>query len=185
MFHPKKEVVKLPITREEKARRIALYKESFSQSEGVILANFIGMDTAQMNELKRQIREVGGNFMVVKNTLLRIALEDLGIPVAEELLEGPTAISFGKDIAKVAKKLLDYSKETGLPQIKGAFVGPRLLKADEIEFLAKLPSRQELLGQLVGNLQAPIYGLVCVLGGIIRSLIYVLQARAKQLEGQS
>jgi large subunit ribosomal protein L10 len=178
-------VVKLPITKEEKARRIALYKESISQSEGVILANFIGMDTAQINELKGQIREVGGNFMVVKNTLLRIALEDLGIRAAGELLEGPTAISFGKDITKVAKKLLDYSKDTGLPQIKGALVGQRLLKPDEVEFLAKLPSREELLGQLVGNLQAPIYGLVYVLGGIIRSLIYVLQARAKQLEGQS
>ncbi len=175
----------MPITREEKIRRLALYKESISQSEGIILANFIGMDTAQMNELKSQIREVGGNLMVVKNTLLRIALRDLGLPAPDNLLEGPTAITYGKDLTKVAKKLVDYSKDSGLPQIKGALLGTRLLSPEEVEMLAKLPSREELLGKLVGNLQAPIYGLVYVLSGVIRSLIYVLQARAKQLETQS
>ncbi len=175
----------MPITKEEKIKRVALYKESIAQSEGVILINYIGMDTAQINELKSQIREVGGNLMVVKNTLLRIALRDLDLPAPEKLLEGPTAITFGKDLTKVAKKLVDYSKDAGLPQVKGALLGTRLLKPEEVETLAKLPSREELLGQLLGNLQAPIYGLVYVLGGIIRSLIYVLQARAKQLETQS
>ncbi len=175
----------MPITKEEKIRRVALYKESISQSEGLILTNFIGMETAQINELKGQIREVGGNFLVVKNTLLRIALRDLGLQAPEEFLEGPTAISFGKDLTKIARKLVDYSKEVGLPQIKGALIGTRVLKPEEVEFLANLPSREELLGKLVGNLQAPVYGLVYVLSGIIRSLIYVLQARARQLESQS
>ncbi|MCS7287426.1 MAG: 50S ribosomal protein L10 [Anaerolineae bacterium] len=175
----------MPITKEEKVRRVALYKESIAQSEGIILTNYIGMDTTQINELKGQLREVGGNFMIVKNTLLRIALKDLGLPVSENFTEGPTAISFGKDLTKVAKKLIDYSKNVGLPGLKGAILGNRILKPEEVETLAKLPSREELLGQLVGALQSPVYGLVYVLGGIIRSLIYVLQARAKQLETQS
>ncbi len=175
----------MPITKEEKIRRVTLYKESINQSEGLILTNYIGMDTTQINELKSQIREVGGNFMVVKNTLLMIALKDLGLSVPEDLLKGPTAISFGKDLTKLAKKIIDFSKESGLPQIKGGLIGTKLLKPEEVNLLAQLPSREELLGKLVGNLQAPIHGLVYVLSGVIRSLIYVLQARVQQLESQS
>ncbi|RLC82373.1 MAG: 50S ribosomal protein L10 [Chloroflexi bacterium] len=176
----------MAISKEEKVRRVALYKESISKSQGVIFTDYRGMNTAQLTELREQLKEAGGTFMVVKNNLLRIALKELGFPVPDDILKGPVALGLAyQDITQTAKNIVKYSDEFGFPTIKGGFLGSKLITIEEIQALAKLPPREVLLAQLVSGLQSPIYGLVNVLSGIIRSLMYVLQARARQLEGQS
>jgi len=173
----------LAISKEEKKRRVAIYKEELNSSEGVIFTDYRGLSTPQMTELRAQLKETGASFMVVKNTLVRIALQELGKTVPDELLIGPVAISFCHgDVVQTAKKLFSFYEEYRLPVIKGALLGDSLLSPTEVERLAKLPPRDELLAQLMSNLQAPLYGLVNVLSGVIRSLLYVLQARAQQLE---
>ncbi len=175
----------MAISKEEKIRRVALYKENLSKSQGVIFTDYRGMDTAQLTKLRRQIKEVGGTYMVVKNTLFRIALRDLDLPVAEEIFKGPVAVGFGfEDLAQVAKKIVDFAKEEGLPVVKGGMMGEQLLEPEQIKELAKLPPREVLLAQVIGGIQAPIAGLVGVLSGVLRSLVYVLNARVQQLEGQ-
>lgn len=175
----------MAISRQEKEKRVALYKETISQSQGIIFTDYRGMDASQISQLRAELKQVGGNFMVVKNTLLRIALEELDLPRPEEVLKGPLALGFGyQDITQVAKKIVDYSKDSGLPVVKGGLMGERFLTVEEIEALAKLPSREVLLAQVASGIKAPLYGLVNVLGGVLRSFLYVLQARAQQLEAQ-
>lgn len=173
----------MAISRQEKERRVALYKENISRSQGVIFTDYRGMAASEVNQLRAELKQVGGNFMVVKNTLLRIALGELGLPEPEELLKGPLALGLGyQDITQVAKKIVEYSEDSGLPVVKGGLMGKQLLSAEEIKALAELPPREVLLTQVASGIKAPLYGLVGVLSGVLRSFLYVLQARVQQLE---
>jgi large subunit ribosomal protein L10 len=112
-------------------------------------------------------------------------MEKVGLPFEETLFAGPTAIGFCYEgVVAPAKALVNYAKETKTLSIRGGLMGSRMVSAGEIISLSQLPSRDALLAQLIAQLQAPLVGLVNVLSDSLRALIYLLQARAEQMEPQ-
>lgn len=171
------------ISKERKQELIADYTDKLTRSEAVIFTDYRGLPVKELERLRRQLRESKSAFQVVKNTLLKRALQEVGLSVPEKILRGPTALSYCfEDATATVKILTEFAKETEVLTFKGGLLGPRFISVEEIQTLAKLPSREVLLAQLMGGFQAPIRGLVNVLAGPIRGLVNVLQARAEQLE---
>jgi len=151
-----------------------------------ILTDYRGLKTSELNELRRKLKEASVEYKVVKNSLAQIAARNAGLEHLDNTFQGPVAVAFGHgDVARAIKTLFDYirtSKST--LSVKGGFLEDQVLSANELETLARLPSREVLLAQVIGGMQSPIYGLVNVLAGPIRGMMGVLQARIQQLEGQ-
>ena len=137
---------------------------------------------AQATELRRKLREAGVEFKVLKNTLTAIAAKKL-IRRVDLLLVGPTAIAFGyDDPVAPAKVLSEFAKTNPALELKGGLLEGKVLDVAGVKALADLPSREELLSQVLRGMQAPISGLVNVLQGTIRNLVYALDAVRKQKE---
>jgi large subunit ribosomal protein L10 len=120
---------------------------------------------------------------VAKNTLTKIAAHSQEITGLDDILEGPTALVFaGEDPAQPAKILRDFARLSRILEIKGAVMEGQILSAEQVADIADLPSRDELIAKVVGGIASPLYGIVIVLSGPVRSLAYVLQARKEQLE---
>lgn len=169
----------------EKGRQIDEIGAILQSSTVTIFTDYRGLNVADMTAFRRHLQEQGGNLRVVKNTLTRIAAERVGLTVITPLLEGPTALVYTSgDPVTVAKLTSEFARQSRVLTIKGACLDGRLLSTADVEALAALPPRPELLAKVVGGLQAPLYGLVSVLSGPIRALHYVLQARVRQLGGQ-
>lgn len=147
-------------------------QEQLQQAKSVVLADYRGLTVADMQALRAQIRAVGGTLTVAKNTLIKLALK------TDQDLTGPTALILGQqDPIAPIKALVDFAKShaLNLPIPKAGLLDDRILTAPEISSIAALPSRDQLIAQLLGQLQAPLYGLANVLQGNLRSLIYVLR----------
>jgi large subunit ribosomal protein L10 len=120
---------------------------------------------------------------VAKNTLTKIAAHSQEITGLDDILEGPTALVFAwEDPAQPAKILRDFARLSRILEIKGAVMEGQILSAEQVADIADLPSRDELIAKVVGGIASPLYGIVIVLSGPVRSLAYVLQARKEQLE---
>lgn len=158
--------------------------ERMERSQLAIVADYRGFTVAELTALRAKLRENGAEMFVAKNTLLRLAARNTGREQIEEFLEGPTAVAFGyDDVSKVAKVLLDASKATPKSlKLKGGVLGSSLLKADGIEAVTKLPSREQALAQVVGGIAAPVSGVVGVINAAISNVALVIQARIDQLQ---
>ena len=173
----------LAITKEKKQGLTKGYVEKFSRSRAAILTDYRGLPVTEINQLRNKLREAGSGYHVVKNRLVKLALREVGLPVPEELLKGPTAIGFCyEDVIAPAKILTEYAKEFKTLTIKGGILGTRVIDEQAVSSLADLPSREVLLAQLLGGLQSPLGGLISVLSGTLRGLVAVLKARADQLQ---
>jgi len=170
------------VTKEQKIQIVTTLKERLSKAVGLVLTDYHGLSVSQMQELKKILKPLGAEFTVVKNTLLTLASKGTGKKVPEEVLTGPTAILFSfEDAIEPIKKLADFIKQYKLPKIKLGFLESKLLSAEDVANLAKIPSRPELHANLVGTLNSPIYGLVGVLNANLRNLVFALdQIRAKK-----
>ncbi|MGB9792556.1 MAG: 50S ribosomal protein L10 [Thermacetogeniaceae bacterium] len=163
--------------REEKAQIVAELTEKLKTSRAAIFVDYRGMNVAEATELRRSFREAGAEVRVVKNTLTRIAAERAGLEGLDGFLTGPTMIAFGfHDPVIPAKLLIDFSKNKRPLEIKGGLVEGRVVGVNEVKALADLPSRDVLISQVLRGLQGPLYGLVGVLQGPIRKLVYCLKA---------
>ena len=170
----------MPVTRELKEDVVKELTEELKQSQAVIITGYRTLKVADMQGIRNELRGMHAGYHVAKNTLLEIALQNAGLPVPTELLEGPTAVAFlHEDLSGPAKRLTSFFKEKELP-IKGAIVGQSVYDAKGVEDLAKLPGRKELYAQLLGALQGPASNVVCVLNGVLSQLVYTLQAKAEQ-----
>ena len=171
-------------SREKKVQIIDQIREAFTSSSIGILTDYRGLSAQDMFALRRGLRESGIEYKVVKNTLARFAAERADKQEMLNLLEGPVAIAFGyDDIIQPAKVLTDYinTSKSSL-SIKGGFLSDRLLTAEEVKTLATLPSREILVGKVLGGMQIPIVSLVSQLTAPLRSLMSILQARIQQME---
>jgi large subunit ribosomal protein L10 len=178
--------VDLAISKEKKQELVKSYVEEFSRSQAAILTDYRGLSVAELNRLRNKMREAGSGYHVVKNRLVKLALREAGLPVPEELLQGPTAIGYCyEDVIAPAKVLTEYTKESKMLAIKGGILGDRVIDVEAISSLADLPPRDVLLAQLLSGVQSPMAGLVNVLSGTLRGLVTVLKARADQLEAGS
>lgn len=176
----------MPISREEKEVLVQQLTEQFRKSQVIVWAQYRGLATSSLNELRRALRPHQAEFHVIKNTLAELALKRAEMPVSDEMLAGPTAagVVYG-DIAGAARALSEFASANRELVIKGGQAGQRLLAADEVGDLVSLPSREVLLARALGGMNAPVSGLVTVLGGTLRSLLNVLQAQARKLEEAS
>ena len=173
------------VKKEKKPELVDVITEKLGRSEIVIATDYRGLTVADVTDLRQKLRQSQVEYQVVKNTLARFAASAAEKPDLSELLNGPTALAYGyDDVVQPAKVLADFMRtsETSFT-IKGGLLGQKLLSGDDIIALAKLPSREELIGKLMSLLQSPIYGLLNVLNGNLQGLVGILQARIKQLEG--
>jgi len=140
-----------------------------------IFVDYRGLTFAEATELRRRLRKVDTDLKVVKNTLGKIAAANAGVEGMDELLAGPTAIAYVHgDPAKTAKTIQDFIKEKKKSLIRGGKLQRSILSGTEIEALASLPSREQLIAQVVGAIASPLQGLANVLAGPIRGLVVVL-----------
>lgn len=158
--------------------------DKMQRSQLAVVADYRGFTVAELTALRAKLRESGAEMIVAKNTLLRLAARNTGRESIEEFLEGPTAVAFGyDDVSKVAKVLLDASKATPKAlTLKGGVLGNSQLRADGIEAVTKLPSREQALAQVAGGIAAPVSGVVGVINAAITNVALVLQARIDQLQ---
>lgn len=171
----------MAISRAQKEQMVADYVEKMTNSQALILTDYRGLSVAALGDLRNRLREVDGVFQVVKNTLFQRALEEAGLPIPSEQMEGPVAVGYCLgDAPPVAKAMMDYAKEKDRLKIKGAILGTNLLDLDGVKGLADLPPREVLLAQLVGAVQGPMGSLVSTMQAPMRELIQVLQARSEQ-----
>ena len=172
-----------------KAAVVEEMKEKLQSAQGAVFVGFSGLSVADVTKLRRKFREGGVEYKVIKNTLTRIAADELGYNALDAIFEGPTALAYStEDAVAPAKILKEFIKETKTEAltVKAGIADGQVIDAAAVEALASLPSREELLAKLVGSMQAPISGLVNVLQGNIRNMVYVLDAvRAKKAEQET
>jgi large subunit ribosomal protein L10 len=162
---------------DEKKKNVAELEEKFKSSKTAIFADYRGLKVADATDLRKNCREAGVDFRVVKNTLAKIAAENAGLQELDKMLVGPTAVAFGlEDPVIPAKVLVDFAKKNRTLEIKGGMVEGRFVELPEIKTLAELPGRDVLISQVMCGLNAPIANLCSVLQGPIRKLVYALQA---------
>jgi large subunit ribosomal protein L10 len=126
------------------------------ESSTTVVADYRGLNVAQVTELRKQLREAGIEFQVLKNSLVSRAAASVQLGELESVLSGPTAIAFGKDIVAPAKIIHDFAKKNDALKIKGGVVEGRVVDQAQIQALAALPSREGLLSMLLSVLQAPM-----------------------------
>lgn len=173
---------------EEKKRAVEEIRGRFNQAKSAILTDYRGLDVADMTELRKKLREAGVEYRVLKNTLTKIAISDLGLEALDDHLKGPTAIAFGyEDPVVPAKVLAEFNKDhkDHLPVIKAGTVEGKFIDVEGVKALADLPSREVLLAQVLAGMQAPITGFVRAANGIISGLVYALNAVKEQKEQQA
>jgi large subunit ribosomal protein L10 len=170
---------------EKKKETIDSLEQIFAKANSGILTDYRGLKTSDVVSLRRKLREIGVEYHVVKNTLAKIAAKQAGKDQLTSILEGPMAIAFvNDDISKSAKVLTEHIAATKMAMaIKGGFLGNKLLTPKEVSTIATLPSREVLLGKVLGGVQGPLYSLLYQVNAPLRGLMVVLQGRIKQLEG--
>jgi large subunit ribosomal protein L10 len=167
----------------QKAQIIEQTRTELEEAPSAVLANYRGLTVQQLNLLRENLRKGGVTFRVIKNTLIKRAADEIGITGLDTYLEGPTAVAFSHDDPVAAAKLLAGAvREFRKIEIKAGILGSRAISADEVRELADLPSREAMLGRLVGTFNAPIQQLVWVLNAPITNLARALDQVRQQRE---
>ena len=169
--------------RPDKVAVVDEVREKFDSTDGALLTEYRGLDVPELASLRKELRAAGGEYKIYKNTLVRIAARERDLDL-DELLTGPTAIAFvnakedgsAGDAAAVAKALKEFAKSNENLVLKGGVLDGATLTADDIKALAELPSREVLLSQIAGLLQAPLAEFVGLLDAVPREFSYALQA---------
>ncbi|OGR10407.1 MAG: 50S ribosomal protein L10 [Desulfobacterales bacterium RIFOXYA12_FULL_46_15] len=157
--------------------------KEFKESEISILVDYKGLNVLKMTELRAQLRKEGIRIEVIKNSLMARASEGTDTALMKDFFKGPNALILSKkDPVAPAKILINFVKDNEKLEIKAGALSGKLLSPEEIKQLAKLPSKEELLGQLVYTLNAVPTSFVNVLSGVPRAFVNVLNAIKDQKE---
>lgn len=174
------------MARPEKVAIVNEIEERLSKVQGAVVADYRGLNAGEMTALRKELRESGIEFKVLKNTLTILAAEKLEMDDLIPLLSGPTAFAFGYDDPVTAAKILsEFAKKNRNLEIKGGILEGRVLDPAGVGNLADLPSREVLLSMVARAMQGPMAGMVNVLQGNIRNLVYALEAVRKQKEANA
>jgi large subunit ribosomal protein L10 len=167
----------------EKAQTIAYLAQKLRESKGAVLLDYRGLTVSGITALRRELKAHEVDFHVAKNTLLRLAAESAEVEIAPDLLIGPTAVAFGlQDEVTPARLLSEFVRRNRVVSIKGGVVGGRSMNAAQITRVAELPSRDQLLAQLLGVMQAPMSKTLSVLQAPAREVAGLAQALADKLD---
>src|SRR4030042_5674791 len=163
-----------------KVEAVQKLKGWFAESPDLIFSDFRGLTFPQMTDLRAKLGERKTLYRVVRNAFAKIALKESGLPDASAMLEGPTALAFlGSDPGPGAKVLVEFTKGAPL-KVKGGIIGGRLYSVQEGEGASRLPRRAELLGILMGTMNAPLTHLLYAMNGVASKLVRTLAAVAEQ-----
>lgn len=172
------------MNRDEKRDVVQTLSQEIGQATNAFLIEFKGITVPQVTELRRQVRESGSRYVVVKNTLALIALKDSPMIDLREYFSGETAVAYNSgDAVALAKALSKFAKDVPSVTFKGAMLDGKLVPATQIDTIASLPGREELVSRLLYVLQSPMRGLVTVLQANIKNIAIVLDQIAKQRGG--
>lgn len=166
----------------EKEAVVAEFRERLENSEIAIASKYIGINVAQVTELRRKMREAGIEYKVYKNTLARIVLREKGVEAAADLMDGPTAWSFSKDPVAPAKILKEVGGTVKFVSMQGGVLSGKVVDGKQLEALASLPPREQLLAMAVGTIAAPLRNLVGTLNAVPGNLVNVIDQIRKQKE---
>ncbi|MCI6907953.1 MAG: 50S ribosomal protein L10 [Clostridiaceae bacterium] len=168
---------------EEKRALVAELTEKMKNASAGVLVDYKGITVADDTKLRRELRAAGVEYAVIKNTMLRFAIDNLGYSELDEQLNGTTALAISpEDPVAAAKILTAYAKKNDKFKIKGGFVDGKPLNTAEVADLAELPPREVLIAKVLGGFNAPISGLVGVTNGLLRGLVAALAAIAEKKE---
>ena len=177
----------MALTRDKKQEIVANYSERLDRAQVAIWANYRGVKVTQFQALRNALRQSDAEVLVVKNTLMRVALEQHSLPYSKEIMDGPCAVTFVYDDIPAATRLVsNFARDNEqLFQVVGGLVGGKIVDPAQVRELITLPSREVLLGRVVGGVGAPISALVGTLSAVLRGFVNVLNARREQLEGSA
>jgi large subunit ribosomal protein L10 len=170
------------MARPEKIAQVESIAAAVNGARSIVLADLTGLNVAKVTELRRRCRAQGVELKVVKNTLAKHGVQKTAAAGLAPYFEGPTAIAVSRETENTAAKVLaKFAEEHELPRFKVGFVDGTVLDAKSVIALSKLPTRNELLAQLLGGIEGPARNLVSVMQGPLRNLASVLkQASEKQ-----
>jgi len=169
----------LAISKQRKDELVTQYVKWVNQSQALIVTEYLGMSMKQVDELRAKVRDAGGEFHIIKNTLGEVALKQAGLSFPPELLEGSSAVVFAfRDAPEMAKVVNDYARTSEFVKVKGGYLENRPISAAEIVSLADLPPLPVLRAQLLGTIMAPASKLVRTLAEPARQLAAVIKAYA-------
>lgn len=171
------------MARPEKEESVAQMKERLQECSIAIASQYQGITVEQVTRLRSQMRAQNIHFKVYKNTLATRALKELNLEAAAQFMDGPTIWAFSKDPVAPAKILKEFAKEVDKVKVNGGILDGKPVDAAMLEKLADLPSREQLLGQLVGVLAAPLQNFVGVMAAVPRNFVNVVDAIKRQKEG--
>jgi large subunit ribosomal protein L10 len=173
----------MPLTRQQKTDLVESYSAGLAKAPHAFLVDYKGVTVTQVSELRRKIREAGGQYEVVKNRLLLRAIGGEALEELKEDFQGPTAVAYcAEDPVGLAKAVTDFAKDVPAIELKGGILEGRPVAAAEVKEIAQMPSREELLTKLVFLLQSPISSFVKTLAALPRQFVVVLEQVRQQKE---
>lgn len=169
----------LAISKERKNEVVAQYVEWLNNSRAVVLTEYSGLTMKQLDDLRIKVREAGGEFHVVKNTLGRVAFKQAGLEIPEGFLEGSTAVAFAfQDAPAMAKTISEFARTSDIVKVKGGYLEKTPIRQDEVKALAELPPLPVMRARILGVLMAPASQLVRTIAEPARQVASVLKAYA-------
>ncbi len=171
----------MAISKKRKDELVAQYVKWVDQSQALFVTQYLGMSMKQIDELRAKVRDAGGEFHIIKNTLGEVALKQAGLSLPPDLLEGSSAVVFAfRNAAEMAKVVNDYAKTSDFVKIKGGYLTKSPISKSEVASLAELPPLPVLRARLLGTLMAPASKLVRTLAEPARQLAAVVKAYAEK-----
>jgi large subunit ribosomal protein L10 len=171
----------MPLSRQQKEEMVASYREGLATAPHAFLLFYKGITVPQVTALRSKVRDNGGEYLVVKNTLALRAIEGGPLEQLKELFEGPVAVVFSQtDAVGLAKALSQAAKEIPVLELRGGVVDGQVVQANQVADIANLPSREELIAKLLFLLQSPIVRLARVLAALPQQLVIVLDQVRQQ-----
>jgi large subunit ribosomal protein L10 len=173
-------------SKSKKAAVLENVKTILESNKNVVLTEYRGMNVLAMTEFRATLRKAGVQLKVLKNTLSKRLFQDTGMEKLNSQMEGPIAVGFlSEDVAASTKVLLDFSKKNEFLKIKAGYIDGKMVSMDELKAIASLPSREVLLGMVLGTLQAPVKNLMTVMRGTTQNLVYALNALKEKKEKEA
>ncbi|MBU1992100.1 MAG: 50S ribosomal protein L10 [Patescibacteria group bacterium] len=168
----------MPLTKEQKKKILDELVEKFTRAKSIIFSDYRGLSVKDISQIRNNLREKGVEYNVSKKTLMRLAAEKAGMPeIPREATEGPCATAFSyEDEVAAARILRDFSKGNENLKLLGGIMEGRILSLKETQYLASIPSKEELIAKFMGSIKAPVSGFYRVLYGVMRKFVGTLQA---------
>lgn len=171
------------LSKKAKEKMLDEITSELKRSDLVIVTDYRGLNVKAINDLRGKLRQEQCHYRVTKNTMNRLACRQAGVEGLENFFEGPTAIAYSSaDPVAAARVFNEFTRENEALVIKGGMLSGQILNSDQVKALGEIPPREVLLARVVGGFQAPISGLVGVLHGTLRQLVYTVDAVRQQKE---